>query len=282
MPNLTDKVIIITGASSGIGAATAVECARAGMDVIITARREDKLKIVANMVENLDRRAAIVVGAVTDKDMTERLLDEALAKFGRFDAVFANAGYGLERPMARTSLEQIREMFEVNVFSGIELLQTAAQQLLESGQPGGGHLLMCSSCLSKFTLPFHGLYAATKAAQNQICRSMRIELEPFGIHVSSVHPITTTTEFVDVSRTRSGVAAHHAPASDHAPRMFVQSPQRVARAVVKCLRKPVPEVWTSHIVRFAAALMTFSPRMTDFIMRRMERDRRQAMSDLAD
>jgi hypothetical protein len=64
--------------------------------------------------------------------------------------------------------------------------------------------------------------------------------------------------------------------------MFVQSPQRVARAVVKCLRKPVPEVWTSHIVRFAAALMTFSPRMTDFIMRRMERDRRQAMSDLAD
>jgi short-subunit dehydrogenase len=275
---LQDKVIIITGASSGIGAATAVECARAGMHVVIAARREDKLKAVANMIEQHDRQAAIIVGDVTDKNMTERLLDEALAKFGRFDVVFANAGYGLERPMYRTSIDQVREMFEVNLFSALELLRIAATQLLEAQQPG--HLLMCSSCLSKFSLPYHGLYSATKAAQNQICRSMRIELEPHGIHVSSVHPITTTTEFFDVSRKRSGVSDGHAPSSDHAPRLFVQSPQRVARAIVKCLRKPVAEVWTSHTVRIVAAMMTLSPRFADFIFRRIERGRRQAMNEL--
>jgi short-subunit dehydrogenase len=277
---LQDKVIIITGASSGIGAATAVECARGGMNVVINARREDKLKAVAAMIEQLGRQVAIVVGDVTDAKMSERLLDEALAKFGRFDAVFANAGYGLERPMTKTGLDRVREMFEVNLFSGVELLQAAAKQWLEAQQPG--HLLMCSSCLSKFTLPYHGLYSATKAAQNQICRSMRIELEPHDIHVSSVHPITTTTEFVDVSRQRSGVGAHHAPSSDHAPRLFVQTPERVARAIVKCLRKPVAEVWTSHTVRIVAAMMMLSPRFADFIFRRLERDRRQAMSDLTD
>ena len=280
MISLQDKVIIITGASSGIGAATAVEGAKAGMNIVITARRADKLKAVANMIEQHDRQAAIVVGDVTDANMSERLLDEALAKFGRFDAVFANAGYGLERPMTKTGLDRVREMFEVNLFSGLELLQSAAAQWLDSQQ--SGHLLMCSSCLSKFTLPYHGLYSATKAAQNQICRSMRIELEPHGIHVSSVHPITTTTEFFDASRQRSGVGEHHAPSSDHAPRLFVQSPQRVARAIIKCLRKPVAEVWTSHTVRIVAALMTMSPRFADFIFRRIERDRREAMRELKD
>lgn len=280
MRDLADKTIIITGASSGIGAATAIECAKAGMNIVLNARREDKLRGVAQEITSLGRKAEVVAGNVTDPGISQKMLDAAEKSFGGFHAVFANAGYGMERPMYKMSSAQLREMFDVNFFSGVELLQAAASRLIERNQPG--HLLMCSSCVSKFTLPFHGPYSATKAAQNHICRAMDVELRPYKIRVSSVHPITTTTEFFDVSAQRSGLGNDHPPSSNHAPKFFVQSPQRVARAIVGCLRHPHPEVWTSHTVRFAAALMTFSPRLADFVMGLMEKDRRKAMSELKD
>jgi short-subunit dehydrogenase len=280
MAHLNGKVIIITGASSGIGAATAIECARAGMNVLLTARRADKLKIVADEIGKLGRRAEIVVGCVTEPGMAHRLLDQAQESFGQFDAVFANAGYGLECPMHRMSAHELREMFEVNFFSGVDLLQAASARLLAKRR--SGHLLMCSSCLAKLTIPYHGAYGATKAAQNHVCRAMEAELKASGIHVSSVHPVTTTTEFFDVSALRSGLLDDHPLGSDHAPRFFRQSPQRVALAVVKCLKHPTPEVWTSFMVRLGAGLMTISPRLSEIVMGFLERSRRQAMNEVKD
>ncbi len=132
--------------------------------------------------------------------------------------------------------------------------------------------MMCSSCIAKFTLPYHSAYSATKAAQNHICRAMRLELEPHGIYVTSVHPITTTTEFFKVTRRRSGRNSrprdgNDGAVPDHTPRLFLQPPERVARAVVKCLRKPCAEVWTSHVVRLAAGLFTVFPSVFDMAMR---------------
>src|SRR5436190_111102 len=188
MRDLSGKAIIITGASSGIGAATAIECARAGMNVVLNARREDKLREVAKQVTDLGGKAEVVAGGVTESSMSQCLLDAAERAFGGFYAVFANAGYGLERPVTRMSAAQMREIFDVNFFAGVELCQAAAARLLEKEHPG--HLLMCSSCLSRITLPYHGPYCATKAAQNHICRAMDVELRRHGIRVSSVHPVT--------------------------------------------------------------------------------------------
>ena len=96
---------------------------------------------------------------------------------------------------------------------------------------------------------------------------MRIELAGHDIHVSSVHPITTTTEFHEISEALGGrEVTGRTPG--HAARGFVQTPERVADAIVKCLRKPVPEVWTSFIVRATSAFMTLSPRFADRIMRK--------------
>ena len=276
--NLNGRVIIITGASSGIGAATAIACAEQGMHVVLNARREDRLLQVKSTIEEIGSRAHIVVGDVTEPGMSARLLNEARDQLGQLDAVFANAGYGAELQTALVDEKTIRDIFEVNFFAATDLLRFAASQMLDDHRTG--HLLMCSSCLAKFTLPYYGIYAATKAAQNLVCRSMSMELKPAGIHVSSVHPITTTTEFFQVAQDKSGrqsgkTSDKNVP--DHAPNMFVQPPERVARAVVKCLRRPRPEVWTSHIVRMSAAMFTMFPLMQDWIMRKEAARRREAI-----
>lgn len=268
---MTDHVFIITGASSGIGAATAIAAARRGMDVVITARREDKLNDVAARVRAVGRRAEIVVGDVSeggDAGMSDRLLDAAERAFGRFDYVFANAGYGLGKPVLETSECELREEFEVNFFAATDLLRKAAERLIAKNRRG--HLLMCSSCLSKFTLPGTGPYGATKAAQNHICRAMRFELRSKGVEVSSVHPIGTVTEFSEAAAVRRGEAKSDKHQSN-TPRMFMQPADRVARAVIRCLEHPKPEVWTSFTVRAAAAFLTLCPRAGDALLRAVMR-----------
>jgi short-subunit dehydrogenase len=256
---LTDHVIIITGGSSGIGAATAIEAARQGMDVVITARREDRLNDVAARVRALDRRCEIIAGDVGEPGMSDRLLDAAERAFGRFDAVFANAGYGMSQPAIDMPLSAMRDMFEVNFFAGADLLQKAARRLMAQKRPG--HLLMCSSALARFTLPGSAIYCATKSAQNHFCRAMNIQLRPHRIHVSSVHPVGTWTEFMEVSARRSGREP------ERSPRVFMQSPERVARAVIRCLRRPRPEVWTSFLPRWMMGVCVMFPRLGDFAMK---------------
>jgi NAD(P)-dependent dehydrogenase (short-subunit alcohol dehydrogenase family) len=180
--DLTDRVIVITGAGTGIGAATAIECARAGLHVVLNGRRAERLDEVALRVREMGRRAIAIVGSVTDEGMSERLLDAAEIELGRLDAVFANAGYGLDRAGVDETEEELRRIFEVNFFASVDLVKRAARRLVAAQRPGS--LLMCSSCLSKFSLPNHGAYAATKAAQNLVCRAMRLELMPHGIHVA--------------------------------------------------------------------------------------------------
>lgn len=270
--DLTDQVIIITGASSGIGAATAIQCAKAGMDVVLNARRADRLEQVAAQICELGRHAKIVVGSVTDEGMTEQMLDVAQDAFGRFDVVFANAGYGFERSVVQMDDQELRQIFDVNFFASFDLIREAAKRLISDERPG--HLLMCSSCLAKFTLPFFSAYSATKAAQNHFCRAMRLELARYNIEVSSVHPITTTTEFFEVSNQLSGKADKTSTVPDHASKMFVQTPERVARAIVRCLGKPRPEVWTSHIVRSVAGVMTAFPWFFDLVVRKQAKGRR--------
>lgn len=278
MPELADKSIVITGGSSGIGAATAIECARAGMDCVLVARRRDRLEAVAAEVARLGRRAELVACDIADPRSSEAILDAAERAFGGFHAVFANAGYGLERDVLATPIDEMRRMFEVNFFSGAELLQQAARRLLAAERPG--HLLMCSSCVAKFTLPRHGAYSATKAAQAMVARAMRSELAHHGIEVSTVHPVTTTTEFFEVAagddrgHLRDGVPPH-------VPALFVQKPDRIGKAVVRCLRRPHPEVWTSHVVRLTAGMFTAFPFLQEWVMRSearkyRARDRRSA------
>jgi short-subunit dehydrogenase len=263
--DLTNQVIIITGASSGIGAATAVACARAGMDCVLNGRRAERLEEVAEQVRRCGRVAEIVVGDVTAEGMSTRLLDAAQRRFGRFDAVLANAGYGFNKPVHETRPDEWRRIFEVNFLAATELLSEAARRLI--AQRRRGHLLMTSSAVAKFTLRGFAAYSATKAAQNHVCRAMRMELRSHGIEVTSIHPITTRSEFFERAAVYEGGTPDPAHPFGRSPRWFAQSSEKVARAIVRGLRRPRPELWLSPTVRVSAGLMTVFPRLADVVAR---------------
>jgi short-subunit dehydrogenase len=263
---LRGKVAVITGGSSGIGAATAHAVVAEGMKVVLAARRLERLHAVAESIRARGGEVHAVAIDVAAPGASAQLLDAAERAYGRFDMVFANAGYGMERAHHETSEADLRQMFEVNFFASTDLITQAARRLIAANRPG--HLLMCSSCLAKFTIPYYGAYAATKAAQAMMCRAMRFELEPHGIEVSSVHPVTTMTEFFEQSASRSGLGTHGSKVPDHAPKFLVQPPERVARAIVACLKRPRSEVWTSLLVRFSAGIITAFPWVFDGACRR--------------
>ncbi len=262
---IENQTIIISGASSGIGAATAVVCARAGMDVLLHGRSRERLDAVAEEVRAAGRRAEIVTGEVTQPGLAEHLLNVADETLDGFYAVFANAGIGWKKPAHEVSLDELRQIFEVNFFASYDLVCAAARRLVQREQPG--HLLMCSSALAKFTMINFSAYSASKAAQNHVCRAMRMELEPHHIEVSSVHPVTTKTDFFRRSAEYTGDRTDEAALYGHVPRWLLQSSEHVANAVVRCLRRPKPEVWTSFMARLAAGVVTVFPRWADALGR---------------
>ncbi|HEX7009550.1 MAG TPA: SDR family NAD(P)-dependent oxidoreductase [Phycisphaeraceae bacterium] len=256
--DLKDKVILITGASAGIGAATAVACAQAGMHVTLAARRQDRLRDVAERIEALGQRALPVACDVARDEDMQRLFESSWQAFGRLDALFANAGYGLCAAVMDTPDDQHRAIFETNYFGTVRCLRHALPQL-RATPDGLRHLLICSSSLSEIGLPMYGAYSATKAAQDALASALRGELAHEGVAVTSVHPAGTRTEFFEVAGGPLGVS--------NTPPMMMQSPQRVAACIVRALRRPRAEVWPLPIVRLLMALSTAAPSLAAWAMR---------------
>ncbi len=248
--DLHDRTIVITGASSGIGRATAIACAQAGMHCVVAARRAERLEALQKEIEQFGRTCTVVVGDATDGDSNTRLLAAAKDPW----AVFANAGRGLDSHVAACDLDDFRALFEINLFAAVDLVSKAAAGMVERG---GGHLLMCSSCLAKFSVPGNAAYTASKASQDHVCKAMAMELRGTGVHVSSVHPIGTRTEFFH----RADGAPTIGDRATRPPSWLMQPPQRVARGVIRCLRRPRPEVWTSMSMRAISTLLGASPRL---------------------
>lgn len=256
--DLTNKVILITGASSGIGAATAVACAQAGMHVSLIARRGDKLEAQTSAIGELGGKAHCFPADVTQKTDMQQAFESCIQQFGRLDAVFANAGYGQVINVMDMPESDERAMFETNYFGTMHTLRLGLPYLRET-KVGLKHLLICSSAASEIGLPTLGVYSATKAAQDSIAGAMRAELNDSGFSVTSVHPIGTKTDFMQVA----GEAENK-----NTPTMMQQTPEKVARHIVASLRKPKPEVWPSPITRLGLALGTASPRFAAWAMRR--------------
>ncbi|MEO0483074.1 MAG: SDR family oxidoreductase [Planctomycetota bacterium] len=261
--DLTGRAIAITGASSGIGRATALACARAGMDVALAARRTDRLEQVGDEIRALGRRSVSVGADVGEPGQARAFVEAAGDAFGRLDAVFGNAGYGFERATLDCTDDDLRRMFEVNFWGSIETVRAAMPMLERSDS---AHALLCSSCLSKIGLPYYAAYCATKAAQDHFGRALRLELRGRGVAVSTVHPIGTKTEFFDQAKARSGGST----LMDKTPSAAMQPPERVANAIVRTLRSGRGrEVWTSLPTRLVLGFSVAAPGLTDGVLRRM-------------
>jgi short-subunit dehydrogenase len=271
MPNidLAGKPIAITGASSGIGRATALAAARAGMPVILGARRLEKLREVEEQIRAQGGRAVAHAVDVDHAESSAEFVRRGIEAFGGLYSVFANAGYGLEGPVQHLTDEQLRAIIQTNFWGTLNVIRPSLPHFLERRQ---GHVLICSSCVSKVGLPLHSAYSLTKAMQDHVGRAMRIELLGTGVHVSTVHPIGTRTEFSERTADRSGGARQ----AVRTPDSMMQSPEFVADRIIACLRRPVGEVWTSTKMRLSLGLLTAFPSLGDwYLARRLRRSAEQ-------
>ena len=266
---LRGAAIAITGASSGIGLATALACAREGMVVAIGARRTDKLESVARAIDQAGGRGVAIQCDVSDRESCRAFIEKSVDAIGPLHAVFANAGYGIEVPSLEMTDDEWERMLRTNFWGTLWIVREAVSHMRTRSGAGNdrrGHILVCSSCLSKIGAPYHAAYSASKACQDHLARALRHELEPEGIMVSSVHPVGTRTAFFEELE-------RHSPASLglSSGNSSLQSPERVARAIVRCLRKPRGEVWTSTPTRLALGLATAFPGLADWGVRRYMR-----------
>lgn len=183
-------VFLITGASTGIGAATARRAAAAGHRVVLAARAADRLEALAAELGGPDRALAVPTD-VTDFAAQEALVAAALERFGRLDVVFANAGFGAKRGFLEETPEFWREMVLTNVLGAAYTIRATLPALREAS----GHLLLTSSVAGRHALP-GSLYSATKHAVTAMAESLRQEVEG-AIRVTSIEPGAVDTPFFD-------------------------------------------------------------------------------------
>ncbi len=209
-----DKVFLITGASTGIGAATARHAAQAGHRLVLAARSKDKLDALAAELGG-EQRALAIACDVTDFDQQEAMVAATLERFGRLDIAFANAGFGAKRGFLEESTEHWRAMVLTNVLGAAFTIRATLPALKDAR----GHLLLTSSVAGRRVLP-GSLYSATKWAVTAMGESARQELDGSGVRVTLIEPGMVDTPFFDN------------PVSD------ALEPDDIARAVLYAVSQP--------------------------------------------
>jgi NADP-dependent 3-hydroxy acid dehydrogenase YdfG len=262
MPRLSDRVIAITGASAGIGAATARAAAAEGAVVVLSARRGGRLEALAAELARGGGRALAVTGDVTRCEDMDALVARAVDAFGRLDAMICNAGIGYHGPLDETPDEVMRRLVDVNLMGTFYAARAA---LVQMRRQGAGHLVAVSSIAGRRGVGGSSVYGATKAAQIAFIEALRADLAGTGIHASVVLPVSTVTEFHDAIARDFGHAVQGT-----GPR---QSADLVARRIVDCLVRPRPEVYPYRPAWLLAALSVIAPSAADRIVRRFTRHR---------
>jgi short-subunit dehydrogenase len=262
MNALAGRVVAITGASAGIGAACAEALGRRRASLVLGARRGDRLAAVAERVRAAGGRAEMVPGDVSRADDMTALVRRATGAFGRLDAMICNAGIGFHGAIDETSEETMRRLMEVNFMGTFHAIQAA---LPVFRRQRAGHLVIVSSIVGQRGIGFTSAYSATKAAQIGLAEGLRAEFRGSGIDVSVVIPVSTRTEFHDAMRREFGHAV-----SGLGPR---QDPADVAKAVVGCLQHPRPEVYPHRLSRALVVLNAIAPGFADRLVQKYGRRR---------
>jgi len=232
------RVVVITGASAGIGAAIARELARRGDSLVLAARTADALQHVASEIASPTH---VVAADVTRRADVERIRDEALRAFGHVDVWINNAGRGIVRPVLELSDEDVDEMIAVNVKSALYGMQAITPHFIERGH---GHIVNMSSFLGRVPVATpRSAYNAAKSALNALTANARVDLKRThpGIHVSLVMPGLVTTDFAKNARGSTGAT----PAAAIGSPMKPQTAEEVAAVVADVIDRPVAEVYTN-------------------------------------
>jgi len=192
-----ERVAIVTGASSGIGEATAHCLAKAGFSVVLAARRADLLDSIVEDINAQGGKALSVPTDLSDAEQTSALVQAALDAFGRVDVLVNNAGYGPPYALEQMDRRAMRHVFDVNLLSGMQLIAEVTPTMREQG---GGRIINISSLSRYVGAPLAAAYAATKGGMEALTACMRLELSPWNIEFSVIVPGFVDTPTFDKSR----------------------------------------------------------------------------------
>jgi short-subunit dehydrogenase len=256
MGRFQHKLVLITGASAGIGKVTAREFAREGARVIGTGRSLDRLKAVRDEI-GADQFVPVVAD-VADAGSMASMVTHILGEVGLPDIVIANAGIGHDAHFVDTSEEAWRELFETNVFGVVRTVRPFVPGMIERGS---GRVLLISSVVGKRGIPHYAAYSASKFALDGLADVLRVELVGTGVTVGTVYPSSTVSEFQERTQ-RVGM--------DRKPKRPKRHPTiKVARAILRMARSTRPEMLLSFEGNFMTVIDKVSPRLVDWILSRV-------------
>lgn len=264
--NLHDMVVVITGASAGIGRRLAIDLHIRGARLALCSRRADRM---AEVDRQLDRKHLCLAADVARTEDCDRLIAAAVERYGRIDTLVANAGWGAPAAVHEMPPQQVREMFATNVHGTIDCIRAVVPVMLVQAPRDGfrGQVMLVSSGAARRGLPYMGVYSATKAAQLSIAEALRVELKGHRIAVTSVHPIGTETDFFTTAESLGKTRIQ-----SRSRRSYRQSVEHVSRRMVRAVERPVAEVWPHRPTRWALALNALMPTVGDRIMAKEKRE----------
>ncbi|RNJ74758.1 MAG: SDR family oxidoreductase [Nitrosopumilus sp. D6] len=236
-----DKTVLITGASSGIGRQTAIEFAKQGADVILAARRKDRLEQLQDELAKYDTTIMVCQCDVSKKDHVRNMSEIVLKKFGSLDILVNNAGFAIYGAVSDLSIEDIESQMNTNYLGMTYCIKNFLPSMLEKKS---GHIVNVASVAASFGLPGIASYCASKFAMLGFSEGLRHELDGTGVGVTVVSPIMVRTDFFD-----------H-PSFEKMPRYTPASlsSQTVARAILRAAASPRLEIIVPSVVRGAVWL----------------------------
>jgi short-subunit dehydrogenase len=257
LKKLSEQVVVITGASSGIGLVTARMAAARGARVVVAARSEEALSQLVSEIKGAGGEAAYVVADVADEDDVRRIAETAVQHFGGFDTWVNNAGVSIYGKMMEVKVKDQRRLFETNFWGTVYGSYVAAEHLKRRG---GGALINIGSTLSDRAIPIQGIYSASKHAVKGFTDALRMELEAEGVPISVtlIKPAAIDTPY-----------PHHAKnylESEPTLPPPVYAPEVVAEAILYCAEHPEREVFAGGGGKALSAAEKYAPRLTDKIM----------------
>jgi short-subunit dehydrogenase len=271
---LESQVVVITGASSGIGRETALKFADHGATVVLAARNLEALGSVRSELEMKGARVSIVITDVTQWESVEHLGQEALEQFGRIDTWVNDASVAEYASVEQLTPDEIVQVIQTNLIGVIYGSKVAATIMKRQG--GGGTIINIASVLAEVSVPLLSTYCAAKHGVKGFDDSLRLELkhEQSGVNVTTIYPASMNTPFFEHARSKLGEMPR--------PIFPVYEPEVVAQAVVDSARHPKRDVYAGDAGILLSWMSKISPALTDFYMLQNDRMYKQQKSGQPD
>jgi NAD(P)-dependent dehydrogenase (short-subunit alcohol dehydrogenase family) len=253
---LRGTTVVVTGATSGIGRETSLQFAKAGAQVVVAGRRNERLKTLVTEIEAKGGKALAVTTDVAEASQVEKLVAKAVDHFGAIDTLVNNAGVGLAARFDELSLEDFRRVMEINFWGAVYACKAVVPVMKQ--QKSGGVIINVSSILGKRGVPYETAYCASKFALAGFSEALRTEVMADKIDVTTIFPGAVETEIFETSANQTGLEI---------PGFLPKFPAReLARIIVQNARVPQPEVVMAMDAMAINFFNTIAPGLMDYAM----------------